>query len=106
MAINKHQLHLICYDIADPRRLGRVHRFLTSRAIPLQYSVFLAHMRPADLPQLVIDLEEIIEASEDDVRIYSLPGEPRFERFGRACFPVGIRLLENGLDLIELDETA
>ncbi|MFQ5660360.1 MAG: CRISPR-associated endonuclease Cas2 [Gammaproteobacteria bacterium] len=99
MSINKRQLHLVCYDIANPRRLGRVHRFLTSRAVPLQYSVFLANIRPADIPRLITELEEIIDPLEDDVRIYPLPGAPKIERFGNACFPEGVRILENGQDL-------
>lgn len=106
MPINNRQLHLICYDIADPRRLARIYRLLTAIAVPLQYSVFLANMRPADIPSLVAELEEIIDTSEDDIRIYPLPGRPRFERIGNVRLPEGIRLMENGQDLIGLDKIA
>ena len=34
-------LYLIAYDIASPKRLQRVHRYLTDNAIPLQNSTFL-----------------------------------------------------------------
>ena len=103
MPIHKQQLHLICYDIADPRRLARVYRQLTAIALPLQYSVFAAYLRPADVPDLVTLLEEIINPHEDDIRIYPLPGKPQFTRFGNVRFPDGIRLLENGQDLIGLE---
>lgn len=103
MAINKTQLHLVCYDIADPRRLGRVYRLLTSCATPIQYSVFVLSEMPAKLPVLIKDLEEIIDSREDDIRIYSLPWHLRIEKFGRARFPEGITLLQNGLDLIASD---
>lgn len=32
---------LIGYDITDPRRLGRIHRAMVSRAMPIEYSIFL-----------------------------------------------------------------
>ena len=102
MPINKQQLHLICYDIADPRRLAKVYRRLTAVAMPLQFSVFVAYFRPADIPALLAELEELIDPKADDVRIYPLPGKPRFTRFGNVRFPDGIRLLENGQDLINL----
>jgi CRISPR-associated protein Cas2 len=105
MPLHEQQLHLICYDIADPRRLARVYRQLTAVALPLQYSVFVAYLRPADVPDLVAQLEEIINLHEDDIRIYPLPGKPQFSRFGNVRFPDGIRLLENGKDLIGLGET-
>ena len=32
---------LVCYDISDKKRLGRVFRFLKKKGVPVQYSVFL-----------------------------------------------------------------
>lgn len=103
MSIHEQQLHLICYDITEPRRLARVYRQLTALAVPLQYSVFVAYMRPADVPGLVLMLEELIDLKADDVRIYPLPGKPQFTRFGNVRFPDGIRLLEHGQDLIGIE---
>ena len=40
MAINAPRGWLITYDITDPKRLVRLHRFLVRRATPVQYSVF------------------------------------------------------------------
>lgn len=39
MSTGRPVLHLVCYDIRDPKRLLRVHRFLRSQGFPLQYSV-------------------------------------------------------------------
>ena len=33
--------HIIAYDISDPRRLQKAHRYLIQHAIPLQNSIFL-----------------------------------------------------------------
>ena len=33
--------YLIGYDIADPKRLQRIHRRMTKYATPIQYSIFL-----------------------------------------------------------------
>lgn len=67
--------YLICYDIADPKRLGRVHRICRNYAIPVQYSVFLGELSREQLEQLLSVLEETISSKEDDVRLYPL--EPR-----------------------------
>ena len=66
-------LYLICYDIADPRRLAKVHRFLAGEALPVQYSVFAGQFTPARLREVVGNLLGMIAADEDDVRIYPLP---------------------------------
>ena len=106
MPINQKQLHLICYDIANPRRLGRVHRYLSAIAIPVQYSVFLANIRATEISALITDLEDIIDAREDDVRIYPLPSVPGIERIGATYFPEGIQLLDGKNDLVALGKSA
>ena len=40
MADNQANLYLIAYDIADPKRLVKVHRTLKRQGLPVQYSVF------------------------------------------------------------------
>ena len=37
MADNQAGLYLIAYDIADPKRLSRVHRALKREGLPVQY---------------------------------------------------------------------
>lgn len=90
---NKTKLpHIIAYDIANPKRLGRIHRFLKKQAIPLQYSVFLAYLNVADREILLAQLATIIEPRHDDIRIYPLPKKPAWSSYGKALWTEGIHL--------------
>ena len=61
---------IVAYDIADPRRLARTHRFLKGTAIPLQYSVFVSAPASGALGRIVTGIRQHIHPREDDVRIY------------------------------------
>lgn len=93
--------YLLCYDIREPGRLVRVHRYLTSVAIPLQYSVFTGFFSQKALREVLIEIEDRIDARLDDVRAYPLPSPPRVISIGRGSFPRGILLVERGRDLLE-----
>ena len=53
MAIHAPQLYLLAYDIANPKRLVKVHRQVSRRGLALQYSVFLLLDTPAGLDGLL-----------------------------------------------------
>ena len=89
--------YLVCYDISDPRRLGRVHRLLQTRGIPLQYSVFLLWTDKAGLQEVMQRIEELINRRHDDVRAYPLPRQPRAMHLGRQLFPEGVALAGLGV---------
>ncbi len=82
---------LIGYDITHPRRLGRVHRAMTGRAMPIEYSVFLFIGSEAGLAECLARLANLIDAKADDVRCYALPARGLQERIGRATLPDGIQ---------------
>ncbi|MBI4843625.1 MAG: CRISPR-associated endonuclease Cas2 [Nitrospirae bacterium] len=65
--------YLVCYDIAQPRRLTRVYKIMKGKGIHLQYSVFHCTMTWQDLLKLKFDLSNVIDEEEDDIRIYPLP---------------------------------
>ncbi|HOP86226.1 MAG TPA: CRISPR-associated endonuclease Cas2 [Syntrophorhabdaceae bacterium] len=65
--------YLVCYDIADERRLARVYKYLKEKGVHIQYSVFHCQLTWQELKQLKLDLNDIINESEDDIRIYPLP---------------------------------
>ena len=65
--------YLVCYDIADPKRLAKLARFLEKRAFRIQYSVFFAPKKSKeDIYRLAQEITEFIEPQEDDVRIYKI----------------------------------
>lgn len=100
MAFNQAQTYLVCYDIADPKRLGRVHRFLREQGIPVQYSVFTARLTAKELGQIMAGLTRRIDPRADDVRVYPLPSRPETASLGLQYFPDGIFLIEKGKDLL------
>jgi CRISPR-associated protein Cas2 len=63
---------LICYDIADPRRLRRAFRELRDAALPVQKSVFVAALTEAELERLLERLAESIDVEEDCLQVFRL----------------------------------
>ena len=81
---------IICYDIADPKRLGRLFRFLRKCAAPLQYSVFLFSGDDRQLERCLQGLLRLIDTKEDDLRAYPLPARGLRVRLGKPALPEGI----------------
>jgi len=102
MPDREQRLYLVCYDIADPRRLRRVHRCMLDWASPVQYSVFIGKFDRREREAMTAELEELINPARDDVRIYSLPSKTRVLGYGRSWFPDGIQLVWKGNDLLDL----
>lgn len=100
MPINERRQYLICYDVRDPQRLVRVHRYLTGVAVPIQYSVFTGFFSERELAAVLAEVEDRIEVRADDVRVYPMPAQPRVVSIGRGMFPRGILLVERGRDLL------
>lgn len=81
---------LVCYDIAHPRRLARVHRWLVRHAVPVQYSVFVASGTAAEIDALVQGIARRIEPRRDDVRLYPLERNRPAHVLGRPLLADGI----------------
>jgi len=88
MALNAPRDWLIGYDIRDPRRLVRLHRFLKDVAAPVQYSVFAMRATPGRIGRLACDIEARIHLKEDDVRIYPVPDDPWLYTIGHQIIEV------------------
>lgn len=73
--------YLLAYDIADPRRLQRVHRCLSRTGMRVQYSVFVAFADPPGLAAILDEVEGLMHKREDDLRAYPIthPGELWFQ---------------------------
>ncbi|GHU27445.1 CRISPR-associated endoribonuclease Cas2 2 [Betaproteobacteria bacterium] len=81
---------IICYDIADPKRLVRLYRYLLKQAVPIQYSVFLFEGDDRQLRACLETAAEQIDKKEDDLRAYPLPQRGLKARVGRPVLPEGI----------------
>ena len=55
---------VVAYDIAEPRRLQRVHRLLCKYAAPLEYSVFLLVGATSDKDRCLAEVAQVIKAGE------------------------------------------
>jgi CRISPR-associated protein Cas2 len=82
--------YLICYDICDPKRLGRVGRVSRQQALALQYSVYYLLGTAADLERFLVRLDALIDEDVDDIRAYRIPDLGRVERQGESWLPDGI----------------
>ena len=77
--------YLVCYDIADPKRLRKVATVCEDFGYRKQYSVFLCRLSATDLVRLRTRLYDIIDLSEDQVLFIPLCGKcvNRIEAIGR-----------------------
>jgi len=63
------QYYLIAYDIRHPKRLQRLHYYLSKHSLFLQRSVYLFNSRTLPLEQLIKGIKQRTK-NEDDVRLY------------------------------------
>jgi CRISPR-associated protein Cas2 len=75
--------YLVCYDVADPKRLAQTYRKMNGFGRPVQYSVFVCDLSPTARVLLEQALTGILNLKEDRVLIVDTgPTEGR----GRDCF--------------------
>ena len=77
--------YLVCYDVADDKRLRCVFKTCRNFGDHLQYSVFECDLNPAEKIELETELSGIINHDEDQVLFVTLgPAEGRGERVIKA----------------------
>ena len=79
--------YVISYDIGNPKRLLRIHRYLKGLALPIQYSVFYFEGSEVELEKCIDKLTTMIDLKEDDVRCYPLPKTGLQVCLGKAGLP-------------------
>lgn len=87
MAQNQTARYLVTYDIADPKRLSRLFRFMKKQGVPVQYSVFLVESSAVQMSSLMVRIAKMIHPSADDVRGYRLPDNGWQVSIGAAILP-------------------
>ena len=72
------KVFLICYDVADPKRLRQVHKILRGAGDSMQYSVFRCELTAEEKQDLLADLWDVINPGQDRVLFANLgPVETR-----------------------------
>ena len=75
---NRRTPWLVCYDIADKSRLQRVHRLISRRAIPFQYSVFYINATRNDIVDMVGEIAICINPHHDGPSLSSVDNSSPF----------------------------
>ena len=81
---------LLTYDVADSKRLQRIHRCVQHHAMPLQYSVFWLHGSTQARDACLAEVLPLLRTDSDDLRAYALPDRGFRLRLGAPALPGGI----------------
>jgi CRISPR-associated protein Cas2 len=65
-------IYMICYDIAEPKRLIKVSKELLNYGIRTQYSFFQCDLYKTEFGVLMNKLRSIIDKDEDKLYVYPL----------------------------------
>jgi len=66
------KVFIVSYDIADQKRLYKVHKTMKGFGDPVHYSVFRCNLSDKDKIELIAILTEIIKHDEDRIMIIDL----------------------------------
>lgn len=88
---------VITYDIADPRRLGKLCRFLKEYGVRSQKSVFECRLSRAELEKIRTYCQNKLDLEEDSVRIYRICDRCMARAFVQGQ---GIQLTITGWDIV------
>lgn len=78
---------LVTYDVANPRRLSRLFRYLKKQGVPIQYSVFQLDVSATKMATVMAQIARIIDPQADDVRAYCLPANLWEASMGKSILP-------------------
>ena len=87
--------YLIGYDIANPKRLMKIHKVMCGYALPLQLSVFLFEGTEPRLRACLEVLQSMICVQDDDIRCYRLTQGYRRYVLGQKAFTDGQFVLDD-----------
>ena len=82
--------YVIAYDIANKKRLVRLHRYLQQHATPIQQSIFLFYGSELQKMACITGALRLLNPKEDSLCCYRLPSQGRKLRIGAKLFPEGV----------------
>ena len=68
----KHMLHLVAYDISNPRRLRHVAQTCEDFGVRVEYSLFECDLPPDRFSMLWDELNQLIDPDEDSLLAYRI----------------------------------
>lgn len=77
-------LYLVAYDIADPKRLGQVLRFMKGWKVGGQKSFCECWLTTAERRHVLDELAALVDAAEDRVHLVQLDPRMKPRCFGQA----------------------
>ena len=80
-------LHLACYDVAEPRRLSAALKLARRYATGGQKSAHELFLTPAERDTLVADMCELLDASCDRFLLLRLDPRAKLFALGKAVVP-------------------
>jgi CRISPR-associated protein Cas2 len=85
----RNMLHLVAYDIRNPRRLRRVAKVCADYGVRVEYSVFECDLTEEQFGSMWIDLVTEIDRSEDCILAYRICGScvDRIKSLGQVTRP-------------------
>ena len=83
--------YLITYDVACPKRLRKVHQYLSDCGFALQYSVFVVHDYSYNCQTYLEDLSALIDHDDDALICMTLNTQSPVVKFGKST-PDGLFL--------------
>ncbi|MEZ6129346.1 MAG: CRISPR-associated endonuclease Cas2 [Planctomycetaceae bacterium] len=64
--------YLVCYDIADPKRLRQVFKICKGYGEHWQYSIFFCVLKDLDRVRMQAELEEVMHHKQDQILMMDL----------------------------------
>ncbi len=77
-------LYLVAYDVTDPSRLRRVHRFMVGWKVGGQKSFYECWLTPAERELVLSGLQDLIVPEADRVHVFQLDARMVPKCFGIA----------------------
>lgn len=65
-------MYVLVYDIVNDRRRTRLHNYLKNFGTAVQRSVFEFDLGTKEVDKMMLQVQELIDAEEDTVRLYSV----------------------------------
>lgn len=65
-------VYLVCYDVADDKRLRKTYKKMCGLGVPVQYSVFRCELSPTEKQRMKEALWDILNWDKDRVMLIDL----------------------------------